>query len=106
MHMNTYVQLVKRTYSRSGAAWRRACQRAQDRGPAVIDSSGVWNAGNDADTGMELAKEYFETAGTPLGDWATTQGHTIAFVRGIYKCTCELYLSVIRCGVTCLCAAL
>ena len=36
---------------------------------AVIESSGGWNAGNDAHTGMELAKEYFETAGTPLGTW-------------------------------------
>jgi hypothetical protein len=36
---------------------------------AIIESSGGWHAGNDAHTGMELAKEYFETAGTPLGTW-------------------------------------
>ena len=35
----------------------------------VIESSGGWQVGHDALTGIELAEEDFTRAGTALGDW-------------------------------------
>ena len=35
----------------------------------MIESSGGWQAGDDAHVGAELAQDAFRTAGTVLGDW-------------------------------------
>jgi hypothetical protein len=51
-----------------------ACQACLTRAAVlkvgvVIESSGGWQAGRDAHTGIELAKEDFLRAGTTLGNW-------------------------------------
>merc|ERR1712216_766805 len=60
----------------------------------LIESSGGWEAGQDVNTGAELAQEYFVTAGTELGDWATTNGHSIEFVGVNNDTACQAHTAL------------